>query len=84
MPVKRLDGPVVGGKIVYIEGMHCESCVRRVIFLLNGIEGAVARVEFSRKRVRVSFTRLVGDDEIRAALADSGFEVVAIEQEGTA
>ncbi len=84
LPEKRLEAPVAGRKIVSIEGMHCESCARRVTFLLNGIEGAAARVELARKRAVVSFTRPVGDEEIRAALADSGYEIAAIRQEGAA
>ncbi len=82
LPEKRLEGPITGRKIVYIEGMRCESCARRVAFLLSGMEGTSARVELPEKRAVVSFTRPVRDEEIRAALADSGYEIAAIEQEG--
>ena len=81
-PKKRLDGPPTGTRIVYIEGMRCEACAGRVAFLLDGIEGAAARVELARKRAILSLTRPVADEEIRAALSESGYTVTRIVSEG--
>ena len=81
VPEKKLTGTIVGEKIVKIEGMTCGNCKNRVEFLLDGIDGAAAKVNLHRNEARVKMTRDVSDDEIKKALDGSGYQVVAITAE---
>ncbi|MDY6268747.1 MAG: heavy-metal-associated domain-containing protein [Selenomonadaceae bacterium] len=78
VPEKKLDGPIVGEKVVKIAGMTCGNCKNRVEMLLDDIDGAAAKVNLHRNQATVKMTRDVSDDEIRTALAGSGYEVVSI------
>ena len=78
VPEKKLTGPIVGEKIVKISGMTCGNCKNRVELLLDGIDGAAAKVNLHRNQARVKMTRDVTDEEIKTALAGSGYDVVGI------
>ena len=77
VPAKKLTGPIVGEKLVKIDGMTCTNCKNRVELLLDG---AAAKVNLHRGCATVRMTRDVSDEEIRRALAGSGYAVQAIEQ----
>ena len=76
---KKMDAPKIGEKVVSIEGMHCQNCKRRVETLLNGIEGAVAKVDLGKNIAILSMSRIVADEEIYDALDGSEFRVVSIQ-----
>ena len=76
---KRLRQPPVAEKVLHIEGMHCETCKNRVELLLNGLEGASARVDLKKNIAVVSMSRQIGDGELRAAVEPAGYRVTAIE-----
>lgn len=78
VPEKKLSGPIVGEKVVKISGMTCGNCKNRVEMLLDDIDGAAAQVNLHRNQATVKMTRDVSDDEIKTALAGSGYEVVSI------
>lgn len=78
VPEKKLSGPIVGEKVVKISGMTCGNCKNRVEMLLEDIDGAAAQVNLHRNQATVKMTRDVSDDEIKTALAGSGYEVVSI------
>ena len=78
VPEKKLSGPIVGEKVVKISGMTCGNCKNRVEMLLDDIDGAAAKVNLHRNQATVKMTRDVSDDEIKTALAGSGYEVVSI------
>ena len=78
VPEKKLNGPIVGEKVVKISGMTCGNCKNRVEMLLEDIDGAAAQVNLHRNQATVKMTRDVSDDEIKTALAGSGYEVVSI------
>ena len=80
VPAKKLTGPIVGEKLVKIDGMTCANCKNRVELLLDGIDGAAAKVNLHRGCATVRMTRDVSDEEIRRALAGSGYAGQAIEQ----
>lgn len=80
VPEKKLTAPIVGEKIVKIDGMTCANCKNRVEMLLDDIDGAAAKVNLHRGSATVKMTRDVSDDEIRRALAGSGYEVQSITQ----
>ncbi len=72
---KELDGPLVGKKIVHIEGMHCENCKNSVERQINHLDGAAATVNLAKNEAIVSMTRMVSDEELRQAVAMADFQV---------
>lgn len=76
---KKLDGPAIGRKIVYIEGMHCDHCVQSVQNAINRIDGAVATVSLQDKKAVVNYDRAIEDAQLRAAVEEAGFRVASIE-----
>lgn len=78
VPEKKLNGLIVGEKVVKISGMTCGNCKNRVEMLLDDIDGAAAKVNLHRNQATVKMTRDVSDDEIKTALAGSGYEVISI------
>lgn len=77
-PKKKLNGAIVDTKIVDIEGMTCGNCKIRVEQALDSIDGAAAEVNLHRNHAVVKMTREVSDDEIRQALAGSGYTITGI------
>ena len=78
IPVKVLENPKLGEKVVDISGMHCENCVFSVTKAINRIEGASADVDLKKKRAIVSYDREVSEDAIRKAVEQEGFKVTEI------
>ena len=78
VPKKKLTGTIVETKIVDIEGMTCGHCKARVEQALDTIDGAAAEVNLHRNHAVVKMTREVSDDEIRRALAGSGYTITGI------
>ena len=66
IPVKILENPKLGEKVVEISGMHCENCVFSVTKAINRIEGASAD------------DREISEDAIRKAVEQEGFKVTEI------
>ena len=58
---KKLEGRVLGKKVVTISGMHCEHCVNNVTNAINRIDGASASVSLARGEAVVSYDREVRD-----------------------
>ena len=82
VPKKKLTGTIVETKIVDIEGMTCGHCKARVEQALDTIVGAAAEVNLHRNHAVVKMTREVSDDEIRRALAGSGYTITGIHIKG--
>ncbi len=57
-----------------IEGMSCGHCKARVEKALNAIEGVEAKVDLAAKSAEITLTRDVGEDALRAAVEDAGYE----------
>lgn len=72
---KKLDGPVVGKRIIEISGMHCQNCVNSVTRALNGIDGVSAKVSLHGNRAEVSLDRMVDENELKWAVEEAGFRV---------
>lgn len=79
---KTLEGEKIGEKILFIEGMHCENCKNSVERQINKIAGAVAKVDLKKKIAVVSMSRMVEDEELRAAVERLDFKVTGIEKRG--
>ena len=78
-PKKKLQGRIIGRRTIHIDGMTCVNCKIRVEQSLDGIEGAVSQVNLHRNTAELQMTREVSDDEIRQALAGSGYTITKIE-----
>ena len=76
---KTLSGKKMGEKVVSIEGMHCDNCKNSVEKQLNRIDGAVAAVNLRKKTAVVSMSRMVSDEELKAAVEKAGFTVTGIQ-----
>ena len=80
MKKKKLDGPVLGKKIMEISGMSCDHCVMNVTAMLNRIEGVSAEVKLSKGKAVVSYDREIGDDLLKNAVEMIGYQVTGIRQ----
>lgn len=75
---KTLKEPVIGEKLLDIQGMHCENCRNRVENALNRLPGVVGKVDLKKKTATVTFSRKVADRELREAVEKLGFRVTCI------
>ena len=78
LPVKKLDGPVIGKKTLKISGMHCDHCVLAVPMVLNRIDGVRAEVNLSRGKAVVSFDREIPDRVLTDTVEKAGYHVISI------
>lgn len=66
-------------KIVYIDGMCCEHCAKRVENALDAVSNVVsATVKLKKKTAVIRSREEVSDDEIAKAVTDAGYTVVSI------
>ena len=63
-------------KIIYIEGMSCAHCSRRVENALNELDGVSATVNLEEKSATLTLSKEVSADAIREAIEDAGFTLV--------
>ena len=75
---KKLTGPVIAKKTIFISGMHCAHCVQSVTDDLNRIDGVSAKVDLNKNCAEISLDREVGDDLWIAAVEKEGFSVDSI------
>lgn len=67
-------------KIVYIDGMCCDRCAKRVENRLSAAKNAVSvDVKFKKNLAVIRSREEVDDGEIRALVEDAGYAVKAIE-----
>ena len=78
MKRKKLDGPVIGKRILKISGMHCEHCARNVTIMLDRIDGVSADVSLSAGRAVVSYDRDISNEVLKDAVEKIGYQVVSI------
>lgn len=63
-------------KIIYINGMSCAHCSRRVENALNELDGVTATVNLEENCATLTLTKEVSEDAIREAVEDAGFTLV--------
>ena len=78
MKRKKLDGPVIGKRILKISGMHCEHCARNVAIMLDRIDGVSADVSLSAGRAVVSYDRDISNEVLKDSVEKIGYQVVSI------
>lgn len=67
-------------KIVYIEGMCCEHCAKRVEEKLATAANVVSvDVKFKKKIAVIRSREEVSDDEIKNLITDAGYTINAIQ-----
>ncbi|HEY8422925.1 MAG TPA: heavy metal-associated domain-containing protein [Thermoclostridium sp.] len=67
-------------KKVYIEGMSCNNCVKHVHEALIQIDGVKdVRVSLEEKCAEIELAHEVGNDVIKEAVEDAGYDVIKIE-----
>lgn len=77
---KVLDQPVLGKKIVHIEGMHCENCKNSVERHVNKLEGAACVVDLKKNIATVSYDRPLDEARLRRVIELLDFTVTGIEE----
>lgn len=76
---KELDAPVIGEKIVHIEGMHCDNCKNRVEHAINRMDGAAGKVNLKKNIARVSYSKEISEEELIRNIERLDFKVTKIE-----
>jgi copper ion binding protein len=67
-------------KVLSIEGMSCAHCVARVESAISEIQGVTSvQVDLAKKSAVVD-GGVLDDTQLKEAVADAGYEVVAISQ----
>lgn len=67
-------------KVIHIEGMMCGHCTAHVEKALSALEGVSAvKADLSSKSATVTLSAPVADEELKAAVADAGYQVTGIE-----
>ncbi|MDE7181755.1 MAG: heavy metal translocating P-type ATPase [Clostridia bacterium] len=67
-------------KIVYVDGMCCEHCAKRVEKALSAVEGVVsADVKLKKKLAVVRSREEIDDASITAVISEAGYTVTSIE-----
>lgn len=65
-------------KLLKIKGMSCSHCASRVEKALNTIDGVSAKVDLNSNTAKVSLLKEVGDEALKKAVEDVGYEVTGI------
>lgn len=76
---KKLEQPVIGKKIMHIEGMHCVNCKNAIERQINRIEGASCKVDLKKKLAIVSYDRELDDEVLRRAVTRLDYQVTSID-----
>jgi P-type Cu+ transporter len=69
--------------ILFISGMSCASCVKRIENILNSLEGVVsASVNFTTEQADVTYNpSKIKSDDLEKAVTDAGYKVTFIQHE---
>ncbi len=65
-------------KELFIEGMSCQHCVKRVTQALQAIDGVQATVNLEQKKAIVELAHDVSDEVLIAAVDEAGYKVEKI------
>lgn len=67
-------------KIIHVEGMGCQNCVKHVKETLEGLDGvSSAEVSLEDGKAVITLSKDVADDAIKAAIDEAGYDVAKIE-----
>ena len=75
---KELTEPVIGTRVLTVEGMTCENCQARVENAINHYNGVVCKVDLRKKTATVSFSQPVEDSLLKEIVEKLGYTVTDI------
>lgn len=75
---KQLTSPVIGKKILKIEGMHCNHCAKQVMDAMNKIDGVSAKVDLESKTATIFYDREINDHDLCQAVEKAGYHIQSI------
>lgn len=75
---KELTEPVIGTRVLTVEGMTCENCQARVENAINHYNGVVCKVDLRKKTATVSFSQPVEDSLLKETVEKLGYTVTDI------
>lgn len=75
---KTLTEPIIGQRLLTVEGMHCENCQARVENALNRLDGVVCKVNLKKKTAAVSYSTPVSDSLLKETVEKMGYKVTDI------
>ncbi len=79
---KTNNGGIKMKKVLSVEGMMCQNCVKHVRHALESIPGAEnVDVSLDEKRASVEVPADVSDETVKAAVVDAGYEVTEIKSD---
>ena len=67
-------------KLIHVEGMGCQNCVKHVKEALEGLDGvSSAEVSLESNTALITTSKDVADEAIRSAIDEAGYDVAKIE-----
>ncbi|MBQ3645786.1 MAG: heavy-metal-associated domain-containing protein [Synergistaceae bacterium] len=67
-------------KLIHIEGMGCQNCVKHVKEALEGLDGVnSADVSLEKNSAVVTLSKDISDEAIKNAIDEAGYDVTKIE-----
>ena len=67
-------------KIISVEGMGCQNCVKHVTEALEALDGVdKAEVSLEKNNAIVTLSKDVSDEVIKSAIDEAGYDVSKIE-----
>ena len=83
-PANQNDNTQNGGskmeKIIFVEGMMCQNCVKHVTHALESLPSATQiSVSLEEKKATVSVPESVSDNDLKAVICEAGYEVTEIQ-----
>ena len=70
-------------KVLTIDGMTCENCVRRVENALNTLEGVWARADLSAGTATVRMKEEIDERALRQAVRSAGYAVITVKAQSS-
>ena len=75
---KKLKYPIIGKKVLKIEGMHCDHCAKQVMDAINKIDGVSAKVDLQSQTATIFYDREINDNELYQAVKSAGYHIQSI------
>lgn len=75
---KELTDPIIGQRVLTVEGMHCENCQARIENAIDHYNGVVCKVNLKKKTATVSFSEPIEDSVLKETVEKLGYTVTDI------
>lgn len=77
--VQQIQGGKTMKKILSVEGMMCQNCVKHVTRALEGVSGVTSvSVSLEKRNALVDCSESVTNENLRSAVTDAGYEVTEV------